>query len=389
MSSVEKLIGDLLLRQNCVIIPSFGGFVAKFSSATIDYKNGVMLPPTKSILFNRQLINNDGLLIAELARINQVTFDDSSEIIKSEVEQWMDILKNGERVQIDRVGYLFYDLEKNICFEQDRYFNLLLESYGLGKVHFIVEEDVQLAQKIVAAKPASELEETPIFNINAEGITIEEPQNEVKTELVIADDTKKGSFSFWKYAAAAVLLPIGFYTYWIPMKTTVLESGVISVKDFNPFYQSKEGLYQQGDSTYLAYEFSADPSLEETLKDVHSDATSFSYSFDDDLFVKVKISEAAPAVLETEIVEELPQVTEVKTNNGGLNLDYVVGSFGNQENADNLVALLKQNGLKAYIIGKHKGLIRVSAGHATTQVEIDEIASKTQKAGVEGWVFKR
>ena len=47
MSTVEELIGDLLLRHNCVVIPSFGGFVAKKTSATIDYKNGVIYPPKK------------------------------------------------------------------------------------------------------------------------------------------------------------------------------------------------------------------------------------------------------------------------------------------------------------------------------------------------------
>ena len=67
MVVIEHIIGELLLRHNCVIVPSFGGFVAKRASATIDYTTGVMQPPKKSILFNRQLINNDGLLIAECA----------------------------------------------------------------------------------------------------------------------------------------------------------------------------------------------------------------------------------------------------------------------------------------------------------------------------------
>ena len=39
MVSVEELIGELLLRHNCVIIPSFGGFVAKQTGASIDYRN--------------------------------------------------------------------------------------------------------------------------------------------------------------------------------------------------------------------------------------------------------------------------------------------------------------------------------------------------------------
>ena len=144
MISVEQLISDLLLRHNCVIIPSFGGFVAKQTAAKIDYTNGIMSPPRKSLLFNRQLINNDGLLIAELAVSNKIDYSAASEQINAITSVWQTQLKNGERVTIDKVGFLYFDQEKNICFEQDRFFNLLLSSYGLGKVHFLSEEDVDV-----------------------------------------------------------------------------------------------------------------------------------------------------------------------------------------------------------------------------------------------------
>lgn len=34
--SIEDLIADLLMQHNCVIVPSFGGFVAGKTSATFD-----------------------------------------------------------------------------------------------------------------------------------------------------------------------------------------------------------------------------------------------------------------------------------------------------------------------------------------------------------------
>ena len=79
MFTVEELIGDLLLRHNCVIVPSFGGFVAKQSSATIDYKNGVMLPPGKSVMFNRltrnELISRMEEYKANKSHIEKVSLD--------------------------------------------------------------------------------------------------------------------------------------------------------------------------------------------------------------------------------------------------------------------------------------------------------------------------
>ena len=47
-----------------------------------------------------------------------------------------------------------------------------------------------------------------------------------------------------RYAAASILLPIAFYSFWIPVKTDVLQSGVISLNDFNPFYKKQKGSYQ-------------------------------------------------------------------------------------------------------------------------------------------------
>ena len=146
MTSVEQLIGNLLLRHNCVIIPSFGGFVAQRISARIDYKSGTMLPPGKSILFNRQLLNNDGLLVNEFARENNVSFNEASKELDALVEQWNVTLTQGGRIEIERVGNLFFDEERNICFEQDRFANLLLESFGLGSVHFVSEEDVRIVE---------------------------------------------------------------------------------------------------------------------------------------------------------------------------------------------------------------------------------------------------
>ena len=46
---------------------------------------------------------------------------------------------------------------------------------------------------------------------------------------------KKNQFNrIAKYAAAAALLPVVFYSFWIPSHTDVLKSGVLYTEDFNP-----------------------------------------------------------------------------------------------------------------------------------------------------------
>ena len=65
--SFNKYIVQLLRHLDCVIIPDFGGFVAQYKTASLDGVTGYS-PPSKQILFNINLKNNDGLLANKIAR---------------------------------------------------------------------------------------------------------------------------------------------------------------------------------------------------------------------------------------------------------------------------------------------------------------------------------
>lgn len=398
MISVEELIGNLLLRHNCVIVPSFGGFVAKQSSATIDYKNGVMLPPRKSILFNRQLINNDGLLISEFASTNQVYYSSAEATVKFSVSDWNEKLRNGERVTLDRVGYLFYDQEKNICFEQDRFFNLLLESYGLGKVHFVAEEDLQIIQHKVEIKPVyfdEEKEATPFKLVTLPILEVERENSEESVNIIEHPEVKSSS-KMWKYIAAAVLIPIGFYSFWIPMKTNVLESGVLSFRDFNTFYKAEEGSYLKSNFANSKFVTTSERTLEEQTKNLPSDVYVYSYSFDGEpIHVLLKentsgITEANVEVIKAPVEVITPKIEVVKTQKTPVSksgsLHFIVGSFSNEENAKAVIADLKSKGLEAYQL-VDKGLFKVSAGNAKNSTEMKSISEKSKTIGYSGWTF--
>lgn len=383
MVSVEQLIGELLLRHNCVIIPSFGGFVAKQASATIDYKTGVMSPPRKSLLFNRQLINNDGLLVAELAVANSIHYNEAVEIVSSLVGSWNEQLRKGERITIDKVGFLFFDQEKNICFEQDRFFNLLLESYGLGKVHFLTESDVQLVQhtaieKAITAEPAKEGPSAIVFD--TETIAI----NPIEKEAIVVEHPALQKRSkVWRYVAAACLAPIAFYSFWLPVKTDVLESGMISFKDFNPFYTSETGAYKKINSVQPVKKESY-KTLEESISQLPEDVTIFSYEYDEDLYIPIRITR------ERETNENSTSETPIQSaNQSAGNLEFIVGCFGDVNNAENLVQTLKNKGFNAYILDVKNGLSRISAGSASSDAEMSELMEKVRTQGFDGWVLKK
>ena len=404
MKHIEQAIGDLLLRHNCVIVPAFGGFVAEQLSAKIDYDKGVMVPPSKALLFNKQLVSNDGLLINELASRKSVSFDEASGEVASVVSTWNHRLENGERIELDRVGILFHDANNNVQFEQDRFFNLLLASFGLDQVHFITqneveevqEEAIKLERTIVEPVLVEVEEETASVKHLPGTTTVEKVVKEEKSKVVpITPTTAKKKSRVWRYAAAACFLPIVFYSIWIPVQTDVLESGVISIKDFNPFYQSAEGAYAQADySEDITFKKSTEPTLEEQIAEIDNAPNNvISYRFTEDTHIRVRLNEAQAPETADQVGETVEENTpeEIPTPQVAVQLNsinYIVGCFGNKENADNLVARLKSEGLDAFILDVKGGLHRVSAGSALSYESIASIKAKSQELGFDGWMLK-
>lgn len=413
MLTVEQLIGDLLLQHNCVIVPSFGGFVAQRTSAKIDPAKGVIIPPKKSVLFNKQLINNDGLLIAALSQANSIPYSEAAEEVQAHINEWEARLQMGGRITIDRVGNLFYDQERNLCFEQDRFYNLLLESFGLSAVHFVSVADAEAKeshQAILHVVKAVEMEQKQVVpNAEPSFVLTEEPiipvleavhEEHIQPTLI---PIKKKS-NTWRYVAAACLLPIAFYSFWIPVKTDVLESGVVSLSDFNPFHANKPGTYTLPETNYSFTKRASKDQLQHLPKNVET----FSYEMDEDTYVPVSLNKKKsaveqvseePAVKQEVVVDrmspkasamaqtpkkpvEQPKVNPVSaTSKGG---QIIVGSYSDKKNAEDLIKLLESNGMSGQIIEKD-GKIRVSAG---TVAQFSQLEPKLKSLGIAPWVLK-
>lgn len=391
---IDKFIGDLLLRHNCVIVPGFGGFVAKQTSAKIDYDSGKMFPPSKSLLFNKQLINNDGLLINTVATESNIEYTAAETIVADQTKLWHSILQNDGRIELDRIGFLFLDAEKNLCFEQDRFFNLLTQSYGLGEIHFLSEEDVMIADHMAKVKstklePVKETvsETPPLVEINQQAESLEHvSNNEAEVVEVEKLETPIKKLKIWKYVAAACMIPIAFYSVWLPVKTDVLESGLISVKDFNPFYEKQEAQYTPSEIQSVDFSVIKEEHIEEQTKDLKLESNVFSYKLDDDSYINVDVSDDNEQFIQsTEINNEELVETKIVTHN----VHFIVGCFGDKSNADNLLVLLKQNGLSSAIqVDFHNGLYRISAGGAASINGLADIKSSSAAIGLDGWVLR-
>lgn len=425
VAHLEQHIAELLHKHNCVIVPDFGGFVANYKSAVIDKLHRKIHPPSKSVLFNSQLTSNDGLLGNYVAQQMKLTYPDALSFIYKGVDGWKEQFERGDRVELGEIGFLYKENDK-IHFEQSREVNLLLQAYGLKSIDFIdfranaaakavvtnvvvekresapivrkeeaakthVEEKIEqeaivpqkLDEKIEKAveKRIEEVvekqnDDSPIvLNQEEEIIQLNEHQEVAQSDPI---PSKKVGLSILKYAAAAAVVPVLFYAYWIPMETDALETRAVQFSDFNPIHSQNDRVYSHRDSEFEANDIEEHQNWEQLTENIN--ASVYNFELAEDFYVPILLSNSA----EEAIVDETSSNQLVAGN-----YHVISGCFSVKSNADNLVKDLNSAGYSAGIIDKSGGLHRVSAGGYDSRDAAQEGLDKLRSTGKSGWILKK
>lgn len=138
---LEKFIEELLFSQNCVIVPGFGAFLANSGSARLEANT--LSPPTKTISFNSQLTQNDGLLVSHVANKLQLSFEKALQQIEPIVKKWIATLDTNKPIEFPHVGTLSTNPIGKIEFEPKNTTNFLTTAYGLAPLVTIpIEREV-------------------------------------------------------------------------------------------------------------------------------------------------------------------------------------------------------------------------------------------------------
>ena len=196
--SVEDHIKELLFRHDCVIIPNFGGLVSNPVSSKINTVSGTIFPPSKLIVFNKNLSINDGLLNNHISKKEKISVDDSKNIVFDFSKKITDSLMSERSMRLNNIGLFTLGSEDNIIFHQDIANNFDLNSFGF--------ESFQIQKKTKTKK---------IIDINR------------------SSKTKKIS-----YKAAAVLIPLILLSLTNILLDTSTNNINIQKSDLNFFKKS-------------------------------------------------------------------------------------------------------------------------------------------------------
>lgn len=105
MDTVILHIEYLLRHHDCVVLPGWGAFIARRVTASFRSEGHyVMTPPARSIAFNAELREDDGLLLSSVCRRENMTYSEATHYVRSQVCYLSEILREDGEVVFGHLG---------------------------------------------------------------------------------------------------------------------------------------------------------------------------------------------------------------------------------------------------------------------------------------------
>jgi len=317
----ENLIKDLLYSNDCVVLPGLGGFIAKYKGATLNTNLHTIYPPQKTIGFNPQIKENDGLLVSALCALNNCTYAEGKIELDAWVKEQSNTLLRGEKISWKGIGILFQDRLGKIQFIPDSKGNFSLESFGLEKIILVpVEREIQ--------EPATA--EVSILEKRA----------------------AQGSKWIWKAAAVLALPILGVGIFALSHKIETTDWQYASFKLFGT--KSRVAEYT--------------PAVTRTIP-------TYTVMEDTDIVPAPAINETTEAA---PIRVEEPEVVETVNPTHIAKYEIIVGAFAVSQNANRMVAELNKKGFKASLSSKKGNLQLVSAASDSNYEAVIQMLDKVK-----------
>lgn len=142
MKELVRHIEILLLDNDCVIIPDFGGFVTRHIPSKYIEDEMLFLPPIRTVGFNEQLKENDGLLATSFMKAYNITEKEALQIIKHKTMLLKQELLENNVCDLGSLGQLSTDADNHISFSPCQAGTICPAFYGLDALSFspLIEE---------------------------------------------------------------------------------------------------------------------------------------------------------------------------------------------------------------------------------------------------------
>lgn len=409
----EYLI-ELFEEENTVILPGLGALT-------------VVNRATNELMFMSYLRHNDGTLVKYIAQKEGIEAESAKEKIDQYVQEINTIIENGGTFVISKIGSFSKDSSGDIQFSAIQNEN---ETEAVEVIPVSVNPEVEQKTEEIQELPkeevlpiVEEIEEkvNETFNNDSESAqeTVEKPKDsvdssasEIKEPLIVVEELKPLAATEEEQWNDDLDLPPLNYQPERPKKA-ILEK---TKKDKKP--QRNNTLWLMllalvifGGASYVGFNYNdlkeKIPFLASKKEDVKELSTLEIEELSEPVEEIEIYEEPVEEVYEEEIVKEEPKPiikSEVKKveertkpapviTSSGLRVDkslpvqVIVGSFGEEANANRLVEKLRTQGFPAEVIGVYGGLHTVSTASFNSMDDYKANRSQLEGAGAH-WVKK-
>jgi hypothetical protein len=235
---LERHIEILLLSNDCVIVPDFGGFMAHHVDAHYDEDEGLFLPPQRTLGFNPQLKINDSLLAQSYVEAYDISYPEAVLRIEDEVNELKMHLQTKGFYELSSIGTLEFNENGNYVFTPCEAGILTPDLYGLCSFEMTPLKISAAPVPETVEEEEEEKEATQIFNMNPLERDVEttEAEAEIEAEDEEEEDVVRIKFSWIRNAVAVAAILLAVFFAAMPTGKTEMMTRTISNINSNLFF---------------------------------------------------------------------------------------------------------------------------------------------------------
>lgn len=131
MNDLSYHIEHLLLTHDCVVVPLFGAFVARESESSRVEQENLFFPPLRTVRFNADVTEDDGLLVGEISHSLRCTIPEAKRNIQAMILRLRQQLLAEGQVDFGSIGVFMQDEDGHLTFSSCQAGVTTPEFYGL------------------------------------------------------------------------------------------------------------------------------------------------------------------------------------------------------------------------------------------------------------------
>lgn len=210
---INRHIEILLLSNDCVIVPGFGGFMAHYVDARKDEADGSFLPPIRNIGFNSKVTVNDSLLAQSYVDSYDISYPEACQRVEKDVEELKKRISTDGYYEFNGIGTVRVNGEGNYEFTPCKAGILTPELYGFDS--FCMKTLNELRN--MAVEPWSVVSaEQPVVERESMDVRDSDDYDKKRTQRVIA---------LWRNVAVACIAAILFLLIPSPLVNNAQMAG--------------------------------------------------------------------------------------------------------------------------------------------------------------------